>query len=343
MRAAIASVLLLGLVACKGGDDDDDDGMTGMDATVNDTGNVQDTGVTDTGVTDTGVPGACNVYDGTGCPNANEYCVYVAQQNAAMCRTLPAMNGNEMPCNQAMNDCAPGYACGNLGNGDICYKTCDLANDQQCGAVTGMSTDYVCTGFTIMNMSSIVGFCVGQDLCNPAEGAAGCPQGETCSIVSQQGETGCLPQGNAMLGMPCTPQNNCMSGGICLDVGSGSQCYAGCDPQNMCAGGFRCQGLQGFNWGVCLAMGMACDPLNMPCPAGMTCSLLTGAAECATSGSAAVGQPCNPNMQCVDGASCVFLNGQPNPVCYEPCNLQTPACSAGTCQNIGTPFGICVP
>jgi hypothetical protein len=242
-----------------------------------------------------------------------------------------------------MNNCEQGYACADIGGGPLCYKTCDLQNDQQCGAVTGMSSDYVCTGFTIGGQSSIVGLCVGQDLCNPAEKAAACPQGETCSIVSQSGETGCVPAGTAMLGDACNQQNNCMSGGVCLNVGDGQLCYEACDAQNPCTTGTdRCQMLQGIPWGICLAMGTTCDPINMPCAAGMTCSLLTGAPECDDSGTAMVGQPCNPAMQCVDGASCVLLQGQNNPQCYEPCDLMNPACSAGMCQNIGAAFGLCI-
>jgi hypothetical protein len=331
--------IAIGLSACKGDDDDD---TTTPDTGTPDTG-TPDTGTPDTGTPDTGVIGACDPYDGTGCANADEYCVFVVQQNMFACRTLPAMNAHETACSQTLNDCAPGYACADLGSGSLCYKTCNQTGGTECGAVTGMSPDYVCTTIRIDNQDSVVGLCAGQDLCNPAEKAAACPGGETCTLVGNA-ETGCQPSGNAAVGQACSQADNCMAGGICLNVGNGLTCYEACDTPNPCTNGTdRCQGLMNLPWGICIPMGTACDPLNMPCMAGMTCSLLTGQPECTTSGTAMVGQMCDQATQCVDAAVCVFLNGAPNPLCYEPCDLNAPACTAGQCQNIGLTFGICVP
>ncbi len=346
----VAPALLIGLVACSGKNNDDDDstklkdsGTATPDSGDNmngDAGEPADTGTPE----DSGVPGPCNPVDGSGCPNAGESCVFQTNTSVGQCRTLPAMNGLEQPCNGAQQDCAAGLACVQL-QGEAqatCRQVCETANGNGCDGLTGMFNDYTCT--IVFQPGAAYGLCQGQNLCNPAEKAAACPQDMTCSLVSNQGDTGCTPAGTAMLGDVCSATAACAPGGVCLNVGDGMLCYEGCDTQHACtAGTDRCQGLQGIAWGICIAQGTACDPIATPCAAGMTCSLLNGAPECAASGTAAVGQACAPNMQCVDNAVCVFLQGQATPLCYEPCDPAAPACSAGMCGNIGQPFGICVP
>jgi hypothetical protein len=352
MRLAIVSMSALlfgiGVAGCSDDKDDDDSMMVKDSGTMSDAGTPADSGMTDTGaVPDTGVPGPCDPTNGTGCTEVDEFCVYQLSMNVTQCRTLPPQamqRQHEQSCNELQQDCAPGLTCANAGQGPLCYQVCDAAAANPCAGVTGMSSDYLCGLFDIMGQPSTYGLCQGSDVCNPAEKAAAC-MNETCTIVTAQADTACQPSGTAMVGQACSPQNNCVAGAICVDIGSGAVCWEACDTANPCTNLMAtCLDLQNIDWGLCREPGMACDPLAMPCMAGQTCSVLTGAAECTTSGPGTPGAVCSAQAQCVDGAVCALLNGQgPDPKCYEPCNLMTPMCSAGQCANIGLPFGLCVP
>ena len=250
LRVVIAPLFLIAFIGCKGGDDDDD---STQDATPVDTGDEPDSGEVDMGTPDTGVPAACNPVDGTGCPNANEYCVYVVAQDTAQCRTLPNMNAFETGCIVAQQNCAPGLTCVQLQGeaGPTCKQTCANADQgARCSTLQGMSSDYVCVFFDAGGgMLTDYGVCDGVNTCQPYNDM--CPAGQACGLVDSQGTTACVTDGTVMLGGDCSTAN-CMRGGICVNVNMmGARCHPPCDPANdMCAMG-ACNAVA-MGWGICI-------------------------------------------------------------------------------------------
>ena len=252
LRVVIAPLFLIATISCKGGDDDDD---STQDATPVDTGDEPDSGEVDMGTPDTGVPNQCNPVDGTGCPNANEFCVYVVAQDNAQCRTLPNMNAFETGCIVAQQNCAPGLTCIQLQGeaAPTCKQVCANADQgAACGGLQGMSTDYVCVFFDAGGgMLTDFGVCDGVDTCVPFNDM--CPAGEACGIADQMGNTACFPEGNNGIGMACGgAAGGCMRGGICVNVNMmGAQCHPPCDPANpVCAMG-ACNPVAN-GWGICI-------------------------------------------------------------------------------------------
>lgn len=90
----------------------------------------------------------------------------------------------------------------------------------------------------------------------------------------------------------------------------------------------------------------ACTPLGTTCGSGSWCppASLTGEdLACVSAGSVAVGQPCADPTSCVANASCFNLNDA-GAVCAALCssaNFNQPCSSGGTCQPVGSDYGIC--
>ncbi len=336
-------LLLLPLaLACSGSDDDRDSGLkpTG-DAGTNPDATVSEMDAGSDGP-DTGVVGPCNPLDGSGCANPNEFCVL--QQNAlGQCRLLPNQNPHEAACDLQLQDCAPGYMCivfqGEAG--PTCRKTCDGL----CNGVTGMSPNYSCISFVA---NAEYGVCLGTgDTCTPANDM--CPQGETCALVSQQGDTACTMAGTGQIGQACAGGGSGCAEGVCINLGTPT-CYEGCDQMNPCASATAvCQGLQGpggtaLSFGICQDV-TACDPVMDTCPQGEVCSIVSaqGDTGCAPAGNAAVGATCGGAAgNCVRGGICLDVGMGPR--CYAPCDpmAMPTTCTMGMCAGLqGVDFGIC--
>jgi hypothetical protein len=337
-RALVALALSSSLIAACSSSDGDD-----VDAGVKDSGTTapMDSGVMDAETPDAG-PTACNPFDGSGCTGDN-VCVWVVNTDQAQCRSVGAApKTHEQVCSTALLDCAAGYSCLSLeGDADpICRKVCDTAGGaNNCSAVTGASMSYSCTGL----QGKTYGVCVGSGAsgtdCVPFDDM--CPAAETCTYSGQS--TTCQPSGTAARGASCMA-SNCVKGSICLDVGDGATCFEPCDPmaQNACAtAGDLCLGLNGVDFGICQTPMAGCDPLNDMCAAGQVCTFDAPDLTCAPEGTTPIGGNC-ANQACARGGLCIFLQGQANPICYEPCDPQMPMCSAGQCGDIGLAFGLCV-
>lgn len=343
-------LLSLGLAAaCSSGNDDDDTGRpkptqdAGTDAGTDmnmDAGTNMDAGPADTGVT-----GPCDPVGNTGCTDQGTACVFNTVDNEVQCRT-PGMAMHEQMCNQIQHDCEPGFACINIGNGPMCHRVCDEQSATACSDVTGMSNDYTCAVYNDpqTNQPLLYGVCVGINACNPAEKAAACPAGETCSLVSQNGDTSCEMSGTAMAGQSCGPQMNCADGLICVNVGQGGVCWEACDQANPCTNAnATCLGLQGIDWGLCEEV-MACVPYDDQCPANEYCAIADamGNTACAPEGPNALGAECGGAMGgCMKGGICVATAmGQPA-TCREPCDPANDQCSQGACAMVANGWGIC--
>lgn len=179
------------------------------------------------------------------CP-MNEVCSFIGGQLGCAPAGTAAVGA---PCGTAMTgNCARGGVCINFGQGAQCWEPCDENAAQPCrnaadvcGAVANQQ-----------GMSLGFGVCRANAACSPANPT--CPMGQTCQLISQTA-TGCVPEGTADRGQPCSAQTNgCKAPYICINFGMGAECYAGCDMTHGCGmGGMdMCPSMVGgFQWGVC--------------------------------------------------------------------------------------------
>lgn len=150
-----------------------------------------------------------------------------------------------------------------------------------------------------------------------------CGPGLTC--MSLQGEAG--PTCKKV----CSTQGGSPGAGVCSTL-------VGASPR------YSCSGLTDLTYGVCVGSQatMDCTPYMDMCPADQTCTLVNDETVCAPSGAVARGGNCAMD-NCVKGSTCVGLQGDPNPSCYETCNPQMPMCSGmgNVCLGLNVGFGIC--
>jgi hypothetical protein len=199
--------------------------------------------------------------------------------------------------------------------------------------------------------------------------------GNGCDVASNQsclwlvdmdeGECGCLSAAPAAVGAACTGVNGCVGGATCLALsGDPAMCHQVCHVPNntgceavkalnptvayTCAPLRTAMGSATEDFGVCFAVGTACDLLAPNCGAGSRCGLVGRASACLPDdGSAGIGDPCSEAATCAAGGVCVPLvdaNGMSiPPTCYEPCDVASPQCfSGGQCTEVGLPAGLCL-
>ncbi len=200
--------------------------------------------------------------------------------------------------------------------------------------------------------------------CDPTRGTG-------CDVVTSRycvfdftedhGACRCLGDAPHELGQGCSAlQQDCAPGLVCINIGDGEICYQACEPGDptrcdaldsaeetfLCSALIRPDDSVTMNYGICFG-GRACDPLDDRCAADETCALVSANANvCAPAGSVPIGGDCSTE-QCAKGGVCVTLSdADGNPIgtdCYEPCDVAAPACSAGTCTDVGIEgYGLCL-
>ncbi len=200
--------------------------------------------------------------------------------------------------------------------------------------------------------------------CNPADGTrCEVSSGRYCvwDYETDEGACRCLGDAPKNAGESCSlDAKDCAAGLACISINGMATCYQVCTQQNP----MECDRLntpdvtfacfpirtatgQTTMYGLCDGLGRPCDPLIDQCDATETCVLVsTRSAVCLPSGPVPLGGDCSVD-ECAKGGLCVPLvdqNGNPlGTKCYEPCDLGTPACGAGSCTDVGLDgFGICL-
>ena len=181
------------------------------------------------------------------------------------CRVTPAQS--------LASDGGPTAACSPAGagtDGTACTYSSDCAAGFDCVGTPGACRHYCCAGNSVCGKDQ---FCDTQSLavatttqvpvCMPITPAGGCvlescigttcpvcPTGETCSVVRDDGATGCVQTGSALVGGACDVEH-CFRGLVCLGSASAAAntpgarlCYALCltASPSSCASPATCQG-----------------------------------------------------------------------------------------------------
>lgn len=240
--------LALALAGCSGSET--------VDAGPPDSGPV-DTGVEpDAGEVDSGVQGPCNPVDGTGCNQADQFCVLQTSSDDGQCRELINAAGHEQECNQSLQNCEAGYACLLLQgeNAPTCRKVCDIRDGTGCAGLAGSSAAYACN----IRLQGIRrhGFCgPAAAACDPLDNM--CPMAENCDFVDNDGNTGCVAAGPVLPGGNCS-MDRCRRGNLCVtlqNVSMDPTCYQPCDLQNpTCTQANYVCGDIGAPFGLCVPM-----------------------------------------------------------------------------------------
>ncbi|HZO12764.1 MAG TPA: hypothetical protein VFB62_05890, partial [Polyangiaceae bacterium] len=168
----------------------------------------------------------------------------------------------------------------------------------------------------------------------------GCAAGERCTLAGDPAVRACVPEGDKTVTQAC---GECIAGFVCIDNGTGApaMCHQFCAADTDCADALC---VIDFDNGAAKLCSHACDPIaktgcaeaNTKCdlfqePIGAKWYKLCGAVGAGTQS-----DPCTVTTDCAAGFGCVPVTVEMATVtlCVEWCDVENPACGAGTC----TPF-----
>ncbi|MBW2454540.1 MAG: hypothetical protein JRI68_08515 [Deltaproteobacteria bacterium] len=192
-----------------------------------------------------------------------------------------------------------------------------------------------------------------EDPCKLVPPQCGCDPVEKCALNPADGTRSCIADGTVDVGDECSA--NCKAGGLCLTWSSFSQCFKYCATDDDCSGfGSICiMQLQDYPERFCSVncdppSGNGCDVAGTKCEALYSQDDLKWFTLCAMAGTGTQLADCATNglQDCADGYGC-FNDGNQD-VCLQYCNMDSPSCAAGTCQDISNPimigsahYGVC--
>lgn len=148
-------------------------------------------------------------------------------------------------------ECAPGFDCVEGASGSVCRRYCCM------GTCDGQSSQN--GGGTFCDVQKLVDANWIAPVCMPIKGCklltdGECADGETCAVVTENGEAGCVAVGEAQVGASCDAAH-CAAGLTCLGQPGNRRCYQLCEVGGTtCKGGQTCQTSTVFKdavYGVC--------------------------------------------------------------------------------------------
>ena len=151
----------------------------------------------------------------------------------------------------ASEECAPGFDCVAGAGGWVCRRYCcaGTCDDQ----VTQSGGPTFCDVQLLANSAITAPVCMPLKRCTLLEPGT-CAEGETCAVVSDAGDTGCVTVGDAGAGAFCE-DTHCATGLTCLGAPGNRKCYELCRvSDSTCSGGQTCKTSALFKdptYGVC--------------------------------------------------------------------------------------------
>ncbi|MDF2694227.1 MAG: hypothetical protein K0S65_2610 [Labilithrix sp.] len=163
-------------------------------------------------------------------------------------------NGTDgVSCNKG-SDCAPGFDCVEGEQGPVCHRYCCTGTCESQSSRNG--------GPTFCDIRTLVDPNLAQHMapvCMPIKTCrllreGECGDKETCAVVTEKGDTGCVPRGDAKAGESCD-NVHCDENLTCLGSPGDRRCYklcrvdgADCNPMMTCTTGSV---FQDTTFGVC--------------------------------------------------------------------------------------------
>jgi hypothetical protein len=147
------------------------------------------------------------------------------------------------PC-QTAADCGVGLACVATPSGGICRPYC-------CGQVEACPVDTYCAPTPMAEAAVKIPVCLPAKMCKPLDDST-CTDGQTCTIVRDDGTTSCVDPGDGSRGDACP----CAAGQVCSKITNTclKLCHIGNDAADCGAG--SCQGgVMGYPDGIGICVG----------------------------------------------------------------------------------------
>jgi hypothetical protein len=152
-------------------------------------------------------------------------------------------------------DCAPGFDCvdSDGGAGTFCRRYCCLGT---CGDQSANSGHTFCDVQKLVDTGTKAPMCIPLKPCTLLS-TQQCATDETCAVVNDDGETGCVPRGGKQNGESCEDEH-CALNLTCLGQPGNRKCRTLCkvDGAQMCANGQVCKTTSAFKdptFGICQA------------------------------------------------------------------------------------------
>jgi len=192
-----------------------------------------------------------------------------------------------------------------------------------------------------------------EDPCKLVLPQCGCDPAEKCALNPADGTRSCVADGTVDIEGACS--GNCKAGGLCLTWAGFSMCFKYCEVNEDCGGfGSICiMQLQNYPERFCSVncdppSGNGCNEAGTKCEALYSQDDLAWFTLCGMAGTGTHMSPCSSNgvEDCAAGYGC-FNDGNQD-VCLQYCNLDSPSCTTGVCQDINNPiligsahYGVC--
>ena len=152
------------------------------------------------------------------------------------CRSATPAGVDGASCSSGA-DCAPRFDCVEGDKGSVCRRYCCL---DTCGEQTSQNG-----GATFCDVQKLVDTNQKAPVCMPLKRCklltqGECAANETCAVVDETGDTGCVGVGPAQVGQSCD-ETHCASGLTCLGQAGNRKCYqlcrvngTACGPSQVC-------------------------------------------------------------------------------------------------------------
>lgn len=145
---------------------------------------------------------------------------------ASVC--APAGTADEKAFCSTDADCKPGFACAGHGAQGQCFAYCCDAISASDGCPSGR----YCTSLaSFANPAQQVPICALLDECTLLASPDGCVTGSTCTVVTNAGDTACVPVGTGTEGGACP----CAAGYVCTGASTARACRKLCRVDGDCA------------------------------------------------------------------------------------------------------------
>lgn len=140
------------------------------------------------------------------------------------------------------SDCAPGFECvvGDTSRGAVCRRYC-CAGSSACNDHTAQNGGRTfCDVQQLEQSDALVPVCMPIKQCSLLKKGE-CSASETCAVVSDRGETGCVAIGPQEAGASCE-RAHCQAGLTCLGTPGARRCYTLCrlSDESACNGTKKC-------------------------------------------------------------------------------------------------------
>lgn len=127
---------------------------------------------------------------------------------------------------QAGSDCAPGFECIEGEKGGVCKRYCCLGWRSCVGHASQNGGPTFCDIQTAAATPRKVPVCMPLKKCKLLTDGE-CSEGETCAIVTEKGDSGCVRTGNAKVDEPCD-EERCGADLACIGSTGDRRCYQLC-------------------------------------------------------------------------------------------------------------------